>query len=229
MYQIPNEFISNWSTINNVKVPTTVDIICPYCHRKITFTLTSWNQNIQTDIFFNSSKCPSCREVARFFVFEYNEDDKKASKIFLYPTPKIRFPLSGASSAKDFSKELYRVYQSSINVYNTAEWSGTAVLCRKLLEGITKTLLLEQQQSLSLYQQLKALPQNVDLAKPILTLADAIRKAGNLGAHFDLEKEPNELVATQLLDLIDYLIEYLFVLPTKIEELNNSINNLNNS
>jgi hypothetical protein len=35
----------------------------------------------------------------------------------------------------------------------------------------------------------------------VIRRADAIRKGGNLGAHFDLEKEPNEETATLMIEL----------------------------
>ena len=59
-----------------------------------------------------------------------------------------------------------------------------------------------------------------------MTLSDAIREGGNLGAHFDFEREPNEETATQMIELLDYLIEYLFILPKRIENLKNAIENL---
>jgi hypothetical protein len=55
-----------------------------------------------------------------------------------------------------------------------------------------------------------------------------IRKGGNLGAHFDLEREPDEEVFSLMIDLFDYLIEYLFVLPSHIELLNDKIEHLKN-
>ena len=61
------------------------------------------------------------------------------------------------------------------------------------------------------------------VAAPIMSLADALREGGNLGAHFDLEREPTKEVAEEMLDLLDDFIEYLFLLPHKIEELKNRI------
>lgn len=230
MYKIPSELIAGWVKINRSQVPSSADIICPFCHRKITFTLNSWSQNSQTEIFFTKSKCPACKEYAYFFHFDFFEiEETKDGNLFIYPIPKIRFPMIGTDNAKQFSTKLNRTYHSALNVYNSAEWSATAVVCRKLLEGILKTLLPEEHHYKSLYKQLESLPASIDLTKPILMLADAIRKAGNLGAHFDLEREPDEKIASLMMDLIEYLVEYIFVLPTRIEELHNSIDKLENT
>lgn len=57
-------------------------------------------------------------------------------------------------------------------------------------------------------------------------LADAIRKGGNLGAHFDLEKEPSEDISKLMVDMLDYLIEYIYILPNRIQSLHDKIESL---
>ena len=59
--------------------------------------------------------------------------------------------------------------------------------------------------------------------------ARPVRKGGNLGAHFDLEKEPNEETATLMIELLEYLIEYLFVLPKRIDKIHGTIDGLANN
>jgi hypothetical protein len=57
------------------------------------------------------------------------------------------------------------------------------------------------------------------LAAPLKALSHAIRDGGNLGAHFDAEREPDLAVARQMVQLLAYLITYLYVLPRQIKEL----------
>ena len=73
-------------------------------------------------------------------------------------------------------------------------------------------------------QLLNDLKEKVDLTKPLTSLADALREGGNLGAHFDdLEGEPDEAAASQMLDFPDYLMDYLYVVPAKVESSRNMI------
>lgn len=61
------------------------------------------------------------------------------------------------------------------------------------------------------------------MAEPLGKLAHAIRDGGNLGAHFDMEKEPTEEMAKHMVELLNYLISYLYVLPKEIEKLEQSL------
>ena len=63
----------------------------------------------------------------------------------------------------------------------------------------------------------------LDLAAPLKSLSHAIRDGGNLGAHFDEEREPTEELARQMVELLDYLIAYLYVLPGQIAGLEQSL------
>jgi tRNA A37 threonylcarbamoyladenosine biosynthesis protein TsaE len=70
-----------------------------------------------------------------------------------------------------------------------------------------------------LYQQLKQLPSKVNLTEPLLLLVDNLRKGGNIAAHFDLEREPDQHVAEAMIDLLDYFFEYIFVLRERASSL----------
>ncbi len=57
----------------------------------------------------------------------------------------------------------------------------------------------------------------------MIILSHAVRKGGNIGAHFDLEKEPDKEAALAAIDLVEYLLDYVFVLPKKVEALGNKL------
>jgi hypothetical protein len=39
-----------------------------------------------------------------------------------------------------------------------------------------------------------------------------------------MEKEPDHILAKQMIELLDYLISYLYVLPNEIKKLEHSLN-----
>lgn len=65
---------------------------------------------------------------------------------------------------------------------------------------------------------LQQLAEEIDLAQPLRELADALREGRNIGAHFD-EIDPTPEMAEKMLDLLDVIVEYLYLLPSQINEL----------
>lgn len=212
---------------NKHKLPAAVNIVCPFCKRNVHFAIT-WKVALNAVSNYAVISCPSCGGKVRFVYFGSMKEpfDLEKGELYSFPDTSARMPLKGVSQNDNLSDPLKRAYFSAINVYNTGEWSATATLCRKVLEGITHTLVPNGKANESLATRLQSLPGNVDFNKPVMTIADAIRKGGNLGAHFDLEREPDQEVTTLMIDLLDYLIEYLFVLPYRIELLHDKIEHL---
>lgn len=211
-------------------LPAAVNIVCPFCKRNVHFSIT-WKVSLNTISNYAVASCPSCKGKVRFVYFGDMDEPKKLEKgqLFSIPGATARMPIKGMNQNDNLPEPLKRAYTSAINVYNTGEWSATATLCRKVLEGIAHTLVPDSKPNENLANRLRALPGKVDFNKPIMTIADAIRKGGNLGAHFDLEREPDQEVTTLMIDLLDYLIEYLFILPSRIELLHDKIEHLKNS
>jgi hypothetical protein len=100
-----------------------------------------------------------------------------------------------------------------------------------VLEAVVQNLLPKEARKGSLYEQLGKLQSSVDLSKPLRSLADALRKGGNLGAHFraesDPEGEPDQATARQMLHFVEYLMRYLYVLPGEVESFHNDITRQN--
>jgi hypothetical protein len=225
---IPKKAFAQTNTVQSISLPSSVDWFCPHCHRNVNFKMNwSISSNINP-VLFCTSTCSGCRKTSIFIYVGFIESEitPKEGELFIYPEPHTRTPLSGIFDSEKFNDGLKRSYESAINVYNVGEWTATAVLCRRLLEGISMEILPEEKKKMALARQLQELPNHIDLQKPLLTLADALRKGGNLGAHFDLEKTPDENIATLMMDLLDYLIEYIYILPSRIDDLHNTINKL---
>jgi len=143
----------------------------------------------------------------------------------MHPAPTARQPISGADS---MPTAIRQAYQDTIDVFNAGVWSATATQTRRTLEGIVHELLPETERTGPLAQQLRKLAESesVNLAQPLITLSHALRESGNIGAHFDLTRTTDRATAAAMLDLIDYLIEYIYALPEMIEGLNRRVQQL---
>jgi hypothetical protein len=141
----------------------------------------------------------------------------------MYPSPSVARTLIEGYDL--LPEPIQRAYRDTVTVYNAGVYSATVTLCRRTLEGIVNEL--EQgKQSEPLYNRLERLSESVNLTQPLITLSHAVRKAGNLGAHFDLSKEPDKPTVQAMLELIEYLLEYVYTLPGMIDGLNEHVESL---
>ncbi|MTW10740.1 DUF4145 domain-containing protein [Pseudoduganella eburnea] len=227
MQKLPESSVASWTSRGTRSHPSLIDWFCSGCHRLVSISVPQWT-SLGEPNFHGAGSCPGCRSKIQFFVLNQGtgHDSLAGGSLFMFPAGRVRTPISEVLENSELSDPLKGAYKSTVNVINSAEWNASAVLCRRLLEGITKTILPVELQKLSLHKQLSELPKHRDLAGPILELADAVRKGGNLGAHFDLEKEPDQHVATLMLELCEDLLQYLFVLPVRIQELHENIKKL---
>jgi hypothetical protein len=225
MRVISEECVTEWVNVANRWTPRSIDTNCPFCHRAINLALAEHNYDQRRKTMAASARCSGCDEDISIWVVDpgpSNDSSKKGcSCLAIFPAAQdMRGPIEGASLLPD---SLKHAYQEALQVYNARIWSATATLCRRTLEGIVLHLCPKEDDRTNLAQMLRKLPNNVDLAKPITSLADSVRLGGNIGSHFDTESEPDERLATAMLDLIEYLMEYVFTLPKMIENLKNAV------
>lgn len=224
MYQLTSAFIPQWTEDAPFRAPVRVDTICPHCGLSMVFDLKPWAWTESKTSGSTEAVCTSCGKPVSFFASAGGQEGGGDATYFMHPSPEfLRQPLADISRVKEFDEALQRAYAASINVYNAREWTGTAVVCRRTLEDIAKALLPADQRKLSLALQIEALPRRRDLARPMLLLSDALKRSGSLGAYFDLEKIPDRHAATLIIDLLEYLIQYLFLIPQRIEHLHNEV------
>lgn len=126
----------------------------------------------------------------------------------------------------DVPSKLQESFFATIDSFNARNYTATTVCARRTLEGIFKFLVSEDKRNANLAKLIDSAKDKVDLAAPLTALSHALRDGGNLGAHFDPEKEPNETIARKMVELLQYLILYLYVLPSEIKKLEQDLERL---
>ena len=76
----------------------------------------------------------------------------------------------------------------------------------------------EKERGVSLAKLLKELPKSEKLVQPLIDLATVVREAGNAAAHFT-GVAIDEHKAEMLVRAVEYLLDYLFVVPQGLAEL----------
>lgn len=214
MRRLTPSSIRRWAKVNGRKFPAAISIRCPHCDQVGVFTLGKHLDDPKRGAMSASGHCPACQH--HIGVWGVNEGGEECADVYFHPDNYDYHEL--LREGVELPEPLMRAYSSTVDAYNSGNFPATAVCCRRTLEGIFKYLLPEEERNVSLANAIESATARVDLAKPVKELSGVLRKGGNLGAHFDLQKEPDEHLAKAMVDLLEYLISYLYVLPKKIAE-----------
>lgn len=223
MYKLDASSVVGWAIQQQgqdwSRSPSTFDTSCPHCGRVANFQVVDVLPDANRRTVSATGRCAACGNNVLVWSVEGGDE------LFMRPAPTARQPIEGAESMPTAVRQ---AYQDTIDVFNAGVWSATATQTRRTLEGIVHELLPDEERSGPLAQQLRKLAESesVDLAQPLITLSNALRESGNIGAHFDLTRTTDRATAEAMLDLIDYLIEYIYALPGMIEELNRKVQQL---
>ncbi len=226
MQKIPLSSVKKWTWISNqFYVPISIKTNCPHCSEMVVFKMEAGNNDIgQRAAYYFSGSCPGCDENVHFYcmgIKKKGDGAQDPAGLFMYP--EITFIRKTKNYTYYIPEQLQTSYESALSSYNSKNFIATAVGCRRTLEGIFYYLLPEEDRKKNLASAIEQAKSAIDWAEPLNNLAHLIRKGGNLGAHFDESKEPNEDVAKAMIDLLEYLFEYLYELPTNIKNLEGHI------
>lgn len=234
MYMINITAAKQWYLLSannsNMQLPASIDMNCPFCLLITNIRLEPKAYDLNLSTYSASGKCPRCDQFVKFWIINPPRSDEPPETsqcaIGVYPNSNTRKTIVEKGILDD---RVFRAYKGAIDAFNAGLWTPAVASYRRTLEGITKTMLPEEERKGTLANQLKKLPEHVDLNEPILELAGMLREGGNIGAHFDNEKEPDKDFAEAMLDLLEYFIEYLYIFKLKAQDLETRISSLGDS
>ena len=202
--------------------PRTVEMICPHCFKEAVFEARTWQEHGQ-QLAASELACSRCEETVLFVQLVQADGTRKDDGLFCHPRPAGREAMAGVEHLQALSSPLARSYESALKLYNRAEWGATALTVRHLLGGLASRMVAEDKRELPLTRKLEALPQDVDLARPLQDIAQLLAPAGTFGRQFDDEANIDKVTAELLLELAEQLITYLVVLPGTMTDLKSRI------
>lgn len=225
MYQVPADKQRGANKSN--PCPREIQLVCPSCDDVACFGNLSWTNVAGERARVANDHCLNCGQHVTFVAVAPTQEaisGETGAEIFAYPPPAApRPPLDGLDDVPDFGDRLQQAYESALQSYNTGNWAASAVLTRRVLEGVVQQQLPEEMGDQTLFDMLEVLPEHVDPQKPLAKLMHGIRKGGNLGAHFDADLDADEDTARLLLDLLDELLKFLLITPQHIEDLHERV------
>lgn len=214
MRSLPLSAVAKWKQTDGGRwIPTSIDTSCPHCGRMVNLPLRAVTEDGARHTVAASATCPGCRGVSHFWIINPHRKDRACDALCVHPDPHVRQPV--VDSATTGNEPLSRTYEAAVAAYNAGLWEACATSCRKTLEGIVHHLNPTGKQGGALFDQLEVLFHEKDLSGPLVRIAKVLRKGGNVAAHFNLEIQTDRATAENLVDLVDYFLEYLFVLPER--------------
>jgi hypothetical protein len=215
--------VNSYIRYGNLKIPKSIQSECPQC-RNITEFMINANFQSSKNGLLTESSCPTCKKSTVFIIMTKDgQEEHEHADTYIYDIQASKHLINHLESLPNIPKDLIRAYRSAINVFESRENSATAVMSKRVIESILKHFLKEKSKGQPLSQQLEILPNQVDLAKPIQSLSHLLATDGSLHRMLELETEMDYETTALLMDLLESLIEYLFVLPGKIEVTHNKI------
>jgi|GEM_PF-891932 len=224
MYSLDAAAVKRWIAVQDHWFPGAISTTCPTCANLVIFSSEQHAYDIERDTIAASATCPSCDETIALWGIHPNPagstSDKGCARIVMYPEPPHRTAIAGTNLVPD---RVQNAYRDALKAYNAGIWSATNVSCRVTLEGIVQNLLGGPKGRGTLEKHIQQLATTVDLSQPLITLANMVRSGGNIGAHFDEQKEADRDTAEAMVDLIEYLLEYVYTLPGMVTQLDQRI------
>lgn len=226
MKPIPNHLVTSWSESGGYVVPQAARVRCGHCKVQGIFTMKNVAKTQDLLTCSSTSNCPSCNKIVRFFsvVTPSNDVRKPDTVVYVHPEPDFeRLPINGSDVVPE---DLQAAYLDALSTYNSsAPTSAVLNQCRQALEAIVIAAMPSSEYK-PLARLLNELPANVDLGQPILDIAAALRHAGNMGSHYKAgRKIPTEL-RDEMMDMLDQMLEYLFIIPTQVRDTRQRITNV---
>jgi hypothetical protein len=211
---LPGSILS-YNQYGHLKVPKAVKCECPECGKTTAFILKVNYQSNRVGLF-SQGNCPVCRTTSQFVIMlkDYFDGTNEQADVFIYDQ---RQPLHQIEKNTHIPGDLIRAYRSALNVHQSKDPSATAVMSKRVLESVLKSFLGEDTKGLPMSERWEELPTSIDLTKPISALSHLIHPESHFQQMLELERDLDDEMAELLMDLLNGLIEYLYVLPARLE------------
>lgn len=221
MHGIDKSQIVSWRRQKNSHYanyfPGAINTNCPHCSALVSFSFSNWHKALHG---FSLARvgCPACSEKVRFMLVDHDpaqQELNEESTLWVNPSPHMKEPLKNLQPMDELDIRLIHAYESTIKVYNSGEWNATAILARRFIDDLFANFLPEDYRNASLDEKFEALTQVRDFSSPLHLLAESVAENGDLGKYLELQVEPDQDAVTKMIDMMNMLIEYLFLLPNR--------------
>lgn len=137
--------------------------------------------------------------------------------VWVHPPRRERKPVDGLELAPESVRSLYGEVLGTFN--STAPYKAIFGMVREVTEAMVVEHIpgTADESAAKLAERLRELPEHLNLAEPLLQVARSIQLGGGKGVHFSRSKAVGSEHRDHIMDMLDALIEYLYVIPKRAE------------
>lgn len=187
-------------------------IECPFCGEEGNFELEHRSEkkkpNAAKTLYFDTYKCGSC---ASFVMVLWSAShDMHAFRVLPWPLGKV------AKYPDYWPEAVGRYWMQAKRSIKDESWDAAALMARSALQIALRD---QNAEGGNLKKEIDDLSNKGILPKIMQDWAHNVRELGNDSAHPYPNQEPTSLQdANDIVGFMDYLFEYLYALPKKIED-----------
>lgn len=234
MYEVNSSRVPKWIEYGDHHVPASVKTVCPFCNSSSTLTTVVQYVSAQAGkvIAGMDGDCTQCDGKSMIWVINPRRKGVSTANcegIWMLPIPQLI--RREATVQNDFVPErIYKAYIAALECFNSQVWTSAINECGRVIEGITQNKFPTKEKRKELKKILEELDKNgsvsATLFKSILELSKAVRLSRRSGSHFDFTNDPDAEIASKVIDLTEYALEYFYGLPQKADDIGKMLDEL---
>jgi len=190
-------------------------ITCPFCSEKGDFSVASHSEkkkpNSEKKLNFDTLKCGNC---AGYVMTLWSANSGFRSRLHDFRV--LPWPLSIDSHPEHWPEEVGRYWLQAKRNLIGENWDAAALMARSSLQVALRD---NGAKGSTLKKEIEDLSSKGILPPIMKDWSDNVRELGNESAHPKPGQPPTELRdAKDIVNFLDFLLEYLYTLPHRIEQ-----------
>ena len=223
MKQIPNHSIKKWAyaSSNKLSHPVSVAAVCPACSLNVVYNTKRRLYDANRDTSSCSADCPACGETAHFWVTDMvahaRADGEGDPCVFMLPAPSEQMDIQ--RHQEHIPEGVMDYCKTAQDIYFSGNLMATNVLVKTTLETIFDEFLPLGNSRGTLSMMIRDSISSINHNEPLAKLSAMTTSGGDLHALFQNHHGTEKDTADAMMQLLDALIVYLYVLPRRFREL----------
>lgn len=221
--QIPNDSIKKWaySSSNKLSHPVSVAAVCPECSLNVVFNTKRRLYDPNRDTSSCSSDCPACNATVHFWVVDMvahaRQDGEGQPGVYMLPAPHEYMEMSDHEDT--IPDSVLQYCKTAQDIYFSGNLMATNVLIKTALETVFSDFLPVGNSRGDLSKMIRDSISSINHNEPLAALTASTRKDGDLYTLFQRHHGTDQETADAMIQLLETLITYLYVIPAQFKEL----------